>query len=73
MYKEKQESNEIRQARKRFSDRLASMLSLTGPIPLAIALARVEWTAKVSKYIPCNHCPYVSKSFHESSLHGRLH
>ena len=64
-----------RAARVRFSNALAIRLSQTGPIPLAMALARAEWSSAKTgyAYIPCEYCPYASKSHHEASLHARLH
>ena len=41
---------------------------------LAARLARAEGKSAVDKkYVECEHCPYVSLSYHESSLHARLH
>lgn len=66
---------DTRTARIRFSDKLAAMLVYEGPITLAIALARVEWSTAESggAYVPCEWCPYASKSHHEASLHALFH
>ena len=60
-----------------FSDEFASKIASTGPIGNALHLARAEAYKirgnKNNMSITCPHCPYESKSYHEASLHARLH
>lgn len=48
---------------------------MRGDLPSTIALiARAEMeSVKPVTYVPCGHCPYLSTSFHESSVHARTH
>ena len=68
-------STEIKIARIRFSDKLAIIAPTIEPIISgAMALARAEWSTSTEQaYVPCEYCPYVSKSHHEASLHARFH
>ena len=43
-----------------------------GVTALAVVLARAEWR-DAGKLVPCFHCPYISLSHHEASLHARFH
>ena len=64
-----------REIRTDFSDNMAIKEAAKGPIGLAMFLARAEGGTVLSKIpdICCTDCPYISKSFHESSLHARYH
>ena len=67
---------DIREARIRFSDKLAAKIIPISPVlGGAMALARAEWSTVKGEqgYVPCEHCPYASKSHHEASLHARFH
>lgn len=63
------------EARSRFSERLAEAGVSVPSIGPAIYLARIEARSVEGNTpgIPCSYCPYLSRSFHEASMHARIH